>query len=144
MSARELLAESIEAMDSLWAAIGDRLLAKGPLDNGYANNVCAEIRAVQKKIKAHLASLSEPVAMPVAWQPIETAPKSGPCKEVILFVPTMFGTGGACIAHWAFGDNGEQPAFGPAWFFWTGYHFAELRDKPTHWQPLPKPPERGK
>src|SRR5690242_14396703 len=52
---QQLLKEAWNALDSLWAAIGDRLLAKGPLAKEYANSVCAEIRAAQAKIAAALS-----------------------------------------------------------------------------------------
>lgn len=75
------------------------------------------------------------------WMPIETAPKSGVPKTIILWVPTLHGTGGPVLAHWAFGGGEDQPRFGPAWFFWYGYGFRELPEKPTHWQPLPESPK---
>lgn len=34
-----------EALESLWAAVGDRLLAKGPLSREYANSVQSGIKA---------------------------------------------------------------------------------------------------
>lgn len=62
------------------------------------------------------------------WQPIETAPKDG--TEVLLAYPgglvksgkwTLFG--GAYEDHWA---DGKRPRFG---------------SDPTHWMPLPAPPQ---
>lgn len=75
------------------------------------------------------------------WRPIETAPKTGPCKDILLFVPGLHGTEGVVVGHWAHGGGEEQPLFGPAWFFWRGHGFAELFKRPTHWMPLPSSPE---
>lgn len=73
------------------------------------------------------------------WQPIETAPKTGIPKDILLFVPAESGTGRVVVAHWAHGGGEEQPRFGPAWFFWMGYGFDELRNPPSLWMPIPDP-----
>ena len=44
------LDDAWNALDSLWAAIGDRLLANGPLDKAYANGVMSEIDAAKKSL----------------------------------------------------------------------------------------------
>lgn len=76
------------------------------------------------------------------WQPIETAPKTGMAETILLWVPQLHGTGGPVLAHWAHGGGEEQPRFGPAWFWWSGYDFRELASdhKPTHWMELPRCP----
>lgn len=76
------------------------------------------------------------------WQPIETAPKTGPVENLLLYVPELHGTGGKVIAHWAHGGGEDQPRFGPDWFFWTGYGFSAFPSghKPTHWMRLPHCP----
>lgn len=77
------------------------------------------------------------------WQPIETAEKrAGSPETVLLWVPELHGTGGPILAHWAFGGGEDQPAFGPAWFYWSYGGFSQLPEncKPTHWMSLPKSP----
>ena len=79
------------------------------------------------------------------WQPIETAPKDG--AAVLLYLPdayTMCGlTDGIIIGHWSAAD---LPADAPehsddAWFHvsQTGGFYCDI--EPTHWMPLPEPPE---
>lgn len=87
-----------------------------------------------------LQSLQSASGVESGWQPIDTAPKTGPVENLLLYVPALHGTGGPVIAHWAEGGGEEQPPFGPAWFFWTGFDFRELSHKPTHWMRLPHCP----
>lgn len=68
------------------------------------------------------------------WQPIETAPKDG---TLILGWDTkvMRGKGAACVMLWARNETTQKHE----WMnFWNAYRV----DGPTHWQPLPQPPER--
>lgn len=68
------------------------------------------------------------------WQPIETAPKDG--REILLFdrddLPTVFAGKWAPVAGdggwWIYADELLQDACAEAF--------------PTHWMPLPPPPER--
>lgn len=47
------------------------------------------------------------------WQPMDTAPKTGP----VVHVELLRKDGSTCVAHWAYGDgDGLMPPFGPAWF----------------------------
>ncbi len=55
------------------------------------------------------------------WLPIESAPKDG--KRVILFVPPY----GAGSGHW---DE-----------TWHAHFTLNRHAQPTHWMPLPDPPE---
>ena len=57
------------------------------------------------------------------WQPIETAPKGG---ENILI--------GAYVGHLFY----AQSSFHITETMWAGWH---RRRRPTHWMPLPEPPE---
>lgn len=69
------------------------------------------------------------------WQDIETAPKVG---EFLVWVRRA-GTMSILVVHYC--DFVEDhPPIAPALYFWTGFQFAPLKDKPTHWQPLPPPP----
>lgn len=70
------------------------------------------------------------------WQIMATAPKTGPVQEVLLYVKRA-GTYGVVIGHWAYGGGEEQPAFGPGWFFWTGWDFSGLKEEPLAWMALP-------
>lgn len=58
------------------------------------------------------------------WQPIETAPRDG--TRILVFYPVLDGhifTAGFEFGTWQSG-------------IWDG-----RREQPTHWMPLPEPPE---
>lgn len=63
------------------------------------------------------------------WQPIETAPKDG--TPVLLYEPSEDPT--VHVAEWGIGD----------WHlcdFDPGYDLVQRAVNPTHWMPLPEPP----
>ena len=63
------------------------------------------------------------------WQPIETAPKDG--ARVLLCA-----SGGAVwMGHWI-GRSGAHVING-----WTRFNCVDIDWNPTHWMPLPSPPE---
>lgn len=74
------------------------------------------------------------------WQPIETAPKDG--KAVLICSP------GNRVAVAFYGDeafigNGWHvtvPCMG-GWGSGSDTHIHWPEDQPTHWQPLPEPPQ---
>ena len=45
----------IETLDKLWAAIGDRLCAQGPLDTAYGQAVAREVREARDTMRRALA-----------------------------------------------------------------------------------------
>lgn len=61
------------------------------------------------------------------WQPIETAPEHG---QFLVYMPDE-------------PFNKIQAATFHANYKVIGNHFAFDLTKPTHWMPLPDPPERG-
>ena len=63
------------------------------------------------------------------WRPIETAPKDG--------TPIIYFDGRHCIGEAFWQDKDEHP---PAW--WDEANTEEV--EPTHWMPLPNPPEEQK
>lgn len=64
------------------------------------------------------------------WQPIETAPLSG---EFLAEIQFRFYKG-YLVLHWGHSDgDGEQPTFGPGWFYHCGEGYAEL---PSTWKIL--------
>ncbi len=72
------------------------------------------------------------------WQPIETAPKDG--RLMLLWDASN--PDGYVVARWARDDRRPGP-FGP--FVWLSGHVRygeRLAEQiPTHWMPLPAPPE---
>lgn len=82
------------------------------------------------------------------WMPIETAPKDG--TQVLLFTDTR-----AAPASEAWYYMGIEPFSAVQIGYWEDTVDAPLRQEgagwrkqlvgePTHWMPLPAPPERGK
>lgn len=77
----------------------------------------------------------------IAARSIETAPKDG--TEVILRVKMRAGIpGGTLVGHYMRGGHciEDHPPIDAGWYFWTGRMF-DLASEPTHWMPLPRPPE---
>jgi hypothetical protein len=90
------------------------------------------------------------------WQPIETAPKDG--TDIILGAPAQTYNGQpvaprSTVGHWTteeecreqIGDCGgecrcpEYTYHDPYWMTWDGGFTEE--NPPTHWMPLPPPPQ---
>lgn len=76
-------------------------------------------------------------AEPSGWRPIETAPKDG--TKVMLLCPRF----GVCApGEWDTNEFNKKPK--PYWTHW-GERIWGVKwirdDQPTHWQPLPQPPE---
>ena len=72
-----------------------------------------------------------------AWLPIETAPKDG--TKILVFCPRL----GACgPATWDTCQYAKKPR--TFWTHWGERIFGTTRvrdDQPTHWMPLPAPPQ---
>jgi hypothetical protein len=67
------------------------------------------------------------VTRTMAWQQIETAPRDG--SQILGFMPSdNQGAGGQSVIAWVNGWWFDHRAFAAA---------------PTHWMPLPAPPEEG-
>lgn len=75
------------------------------------------------------------------WQPIETAPKDGRWVLLCGFDPDddpVYGSTNppAVVAFWREDDWGDEWAY----CFWDS-DWRSFVDGPTHWMPLPEPPE---
>lgn len=72
------------------------------------------------------------------WQPIETAPRDG--AMVLLFVPD----GETDDYDEVLGDYRPQAIFVGYWVsehHWRLAHYSAFSFDPTHWMPLPRPPD---
>lgn len=63
------------------------------------------------------------------WQPIETAPKDG--HWILIWYPSSLPRMVAWMSH---------PSIGHGWYEGKKFIAPEV---PTHWRPLPVPPEQG-
>lgn len=80
----------------------------------------------------------------MAWRPIETAPKDG--TTVLVYVPgeTLYPTAASYDSREYFAKEYGDPEYMPEGWRWeNGYpgDFHEEVIDPTHWLPLPSPPE---
>lgn len=92
--------------------------------------------ATRSAPEAAISVASSPsVTPPDAWQPIETAPRDG--SEILVgdFKETDVEDHCYGVVFWREGKWTD--GLGPAWA-WSGEFY------PTHWMPLPSPPEQGK
>lgn len=71
------------------------------------------------------------------WQPIETAPKM---RTVLLFAITDTSIGNWKMATGCWCTGYENDAKHSAWE-WDGRHLRKHETQPTHWMPLPEPPQ---
>ena len=96
----------------------------------YAAQQNAELVATISQFNSAISELqaeNERLKQQLAWQPIETAPKDG--TRVLLWRRAIR----------------DQPTPIMADGFWceTCWVWPYLLSEPTHWQPLPTPPERA-
>ena len=70
------------------------------------------------------------------WQPIETAPKNG--SHILAYWPDVFGVANATQSETWFGPKGST-LDDSVWQ--TAYEWGGHGSDPTHWMPLPEPPE---
>lgn len=85
---------------------------------------------------------------PVAWQPIESAPKTG--RKVILFYKNRLHVGRTVIARWLTDEqateiDGDGVGLEGGWYEcidnWDDYTEVTIHEgEPSHWMPLPAPP----
>ncbi len=68
------------------------------------------------------------------WQPIETAPKDG--RVILLYGELSVSTGGAVTPR----KSSNEVYIGHWHTRWQTGNFA-IWENPTHWMPLPEPPE---
>jgi hypothetical protein len=95
--------------------------------SGYSSEAAKALRSL---------AATDGAGEPLAWQPIETAPKG---RDVVVLTKNRAGCHGYLIAHWASDLSGEeQPPF-EGWFWWTGFDFRQV---PTSdllkWADLPE------
>lgn len=77
----------------------------------------------------------------MGWQPIETAPKDG--RDILVMIPEDSALV-PDIAYWDSDKYASNPR--PLWsmrkkWLW-GVRWCR-EHQPTHWQPLPEPPQEG-
>jgi hypothetical protein len=85
---------------------------------------------------------------PVAWQPIESAPKTG--RKVILFYKNRLNVGRTVIARWLTDEqateiDADDVGLEGGWYEcidnWDDFTEVAIHEgEPSHWMPLPAPP----
>ena len=89
---------------------------------GYTDSIC-----IKSSDKTKTKYVRADKAVPVEWQPIETAPKDG--KRVLV-------TDGFEVCD-AYFRSGEW------WQYECGDDWYSVSINPTNWMPLPQPPTKG-
>jgi len=91
-----------------------------------------------KELGERNAQLQEALALlePYRWRPIETAPKM---KNILLFAVSDLADDGR-VRNWKM-DTGYWHTNAECWN-WAGSQVRKYDVQPTHWMPLPAPPER--
>jgi hypothetical protein len=107
--------ERVEALDG-WAYTGMNTPVRKPI-----LAIATEADATEAQLRA---------ALPV-WRPIETAPKDG--SKILAWAPDLAPISYYGVAFWA--EAQEANPRSVAGWFWS------YATRPTHWQPLPPPPE---
>lgn len=107
---------------------------------------CVKYNAVEAALREALAE--QQAAEPVAWQPIETAPKDG--RKVILFYLNSNNKARTVMARWltdeeAAETDGDGVGFNGGWYEcidnWGDYTEVAIHEgDPSHWMHLPKAP----
>jgi len=124
-----------EAIEVLEDASAEMLMETG--DKNYYIEAIAVLRqALEEKQE------------PVAWQPIESAPKTG--RKVILFYKNRLNVGRTVIARWLTDEqateiDGDDVGLEGGWYEcidnWDDYTEVAIHEgEPSHWMPLPAPP----
>ena len=117
------------------------------------NAIClpAEIDTAMDAIREALAE--QPAQQePVAWRPIESAPKTG--RKVILFYKNRLNVGKTVIARWLTDEQAteidvDDAGLESGWYEcienWGDFTDVVIHEgEPSHWMPLPAPPIEAK
>ena len=77
------------------------------------------------------------------WQPIETAPKDG--TEIFVYAKWKYKNCDAKYSWRVANYRSDISGWENGCHFWTitSTHFHETAIEPTHWMPLPPPPEEA-
>jgi hypothetical protein len=81
----------------------------------------------------------------MAWQPIDSAPKM---RTILMFAVTDRADDGS-VRNWKMATGSWHTGFDDAMsasrgytpWEWGGYQLKNYDHQPTHWMPLPAPPE---
>jgi hypothetical protein len=111
-------------------------LMRDALEN---ERLAADKESTAELLREAAALLTEQSRQQEAWQPIETAPKDEDV-DVLLYVP---GERALSIGHWepeAYATPGDEDSHIPEG--WWGHLLWPVDGpQPTHWMPLPAPPQ---
>lgn len=137
----DAIMEQAQVFASAWSLVG------GIFDSGNALETAEQEKA---NLRALLATpIEQAVGVRDAWQPIETAPKTG--RTLLLGYLNIAGKWRTVRGQWMsesyIAEYWEEPDdVEPGWFE-TSEEADDVpncwRIEPTHWMPLPKAPSNG-
>lgn len=132
--------QALEALDRIATHVGQYDLP------GMPNHITTLATLHRDDLREALAE--QPAAEPVAWQPIETAPKDG--RKVILFYLNSHNKARTVMARWltdeeAAETDGDGVGLENGWYEcidnWGDYTEVAIHEgDPSHWMHLPKAP----
>ena len=104
---------------------------------------------IQARMQEEIDELRQALGTePVAWQPIESAPKTG--RKVILFYKNRLNVGRTVIARWLTDEqateiDADDVGLEGGWYEcidnWDDFTEVAIHgNEPSHWMPLPAPP----
>jgi hypothetical protein len=148
---REAIEEAIEVLED---ASAEMLMETG--DKNYYIEAIAVLRQAlvdaddtsQERVDEIVKDEQEPVA----WQPIESVPKTG--RKVILFYKNRLNVGRTVIARWLTDEqateiDADDVGLEGGWYEcidnWDDFTEVKIHEgEPSHWMPLPAPPIEAK
>ena len=150
---REAMQMALEALELLarYENPSTKIQVRKPKDGGpivtmYPHKVATEAAALLRE------RLAQPEQEQVAWQPIESVPKTG--RKVILFYKNRLNVGRTVTARWLTDEqateiDADDVGLEGGWYEcidnWDDFTEVAIHEgEPSHWMPLPAPPIEAK
>ncbi len=150
---REAMQMALEALELLarYENPSTKIQVRKPKDGGpivtmYPHKVATQAAALLRE------RLAQTEQEPVAWQPIESVPKTG--RKVILFYKNRLNVGRTVIARWLTDEqateiDADDVGLEGGWYEcidnWDDFTEVKIHEgEPSHWMPLPAPPIEAK
>ena len=124
------------------ANITGQVIDRLAMANASARSVLSSLEGEGFNVAPSRGSASEAphsASQSLAWQPIETAPRDG--THVMVFPDNRYGGHGWAVAKWGSGHFGGMPGEVRHLTGWISDGGFFMGPQPTHWMPLPEPPQ---
>ena len=153
MTDRELMQQALEAMLAFPDDISDEMFEA---IRALKERLAQPEQDQKPPVKTYCGgkpNYCTPEQEPVAWRPIESAPKTG--RKVILFYKNRLNVGRTVIARWLTDEQATEidvddyVGLESGWYEcidnWGDFTDVVIHEgEPSHWMPLPAPPIEAK